>query len=30
MRGNHGFLRTLKPGNRNMRIRSSVKAPLKK
>ncbi|HCY78384.1 MAG TPA: hypothetical protein DHU74_01535, partial [Clostridiales bacterium] len=29
MRGNHGFLRTLKPGNRNMRIRSSVNAPLK-
>ena len=29
-RGNYGFLRTLEPGNRNMRIRSSPNAPLKK
>ena len=28
-RGNHGFLRTLEPGNRNMRIRRCLNSPLK-
>ena len=28
-RGSHGFLRTLEPGHRNMRIRRCVNSPLK-